>query len=191
MAPKPARCGATVRNVPSREGHAGRSTTTHPLLARGGGHLGRLLLDGRRRDRVHGLHVLIRERPDDLELVHHRAGLVVGHVGELEHRVGLDLIHELVPERGREGGVQLVLAVVEDAAVLNSGSRRTRRVSDASVGGCARCEAPGVEAAIENLKFPVPRAGRGCQGLILNRELAGIAVVPEHVRLSLEVEHLG
>ena len=46
-----------------------------------------------------------------------------------------------------------------------------------------------VDAAIENLKFR-------CQSLawvprILNRELAGIAVVPEHVRLSLEVEHLG
>ena len=26
---------------------------------------------------------------------------------------------------------------------------------------------------------------------ILNREFAGIAVVPEHVRLGLEVEHLG
>jgi len=57
------------------------------------------------------------------------------------------------------------------------------------VGGCARCEAPGSMRAIENLKFR-------CQSLawvprILNRELAGIAVVPEHVRLSLEVEHLG
>ena len=102
-------------------------------------------------------------KSDDLELVHHRAGLVVGHVGELEHRVGLDLVHELVPESGGESGVQLVLAVVEDAAVLNGDSRRTRRVSDASVGGCARCEAPGVEAAIENLKFPVPELGVGAK----------------------------